>query len=90
MNLNPFLYNHKTYPDCPLATMLSGMLSAFQRLILIISIILGIGSFLFEDQFMPEVFGAAAIFFIVYILIRKYKYKLSDKLATKEYEKNKL
>ncbi|MDE6284771.1 MAG: hypothetical protein K2M17_03415 [Bacilli bacterium] len=84
------MYNYKTYPDCPLATMLSGMLSAFQRLIIVFTIILGMGSFLFEDQFMLDAFGAAVIFFIVYILIRKYKYKLSDKLATKEYEKNKM
>lgn len=90
MNLNPFIYKYKTYKDCPLSNSLSGILSGIQRVMLFFSIFLVFGGIFFEDKIIYELFITAFGFFIIYLIIRKYKTIWTDKLAEKEYKRNKL
>lgn len=88
MNLNPFVYKYKTYNNCPLATMLSGFLAAMEKFFLILSIIILLVLILDDVPNWYEALIGAVVMIGIYIILRIYKFRWSDKLAEKEIEKN--
>lgn len=88
MNLNPLVFEYKKYDNCPLATMLSAFLSGIQRLFIIFPTIMLL-VILFDDvENWDEALIAAIVMFVIYVVLRTFKLRWTDKLALKEAEKN--
>lgn len=84
MNLNPFVYSYKNYPNSKLATMLSNFLGAMQRMFILaaVGIVLVI---IFDDvSNSGEALIGSAVMFILWIIIKLNKDKWSDKIAAKQ------
>lgn len=88
MNLNPFVFKYKKYYNCPLATMLSAILAALEKVFFIFSIMI-ILVIIFEDvSNWDEALIGAVVMIVISIVLRIYKFRWSDKLAEKEIKKN--
>jgi len=88
MNLNPFVYQYKTYTNCPLATALSGILAGIQRVFICFALLLIFFSIVEDVENAWEAQVCAIGLLIIYIVLRKYKNIWTDKLAIKEAKKN--
>lgn len=88
MNLNPFVFQHKVYPKCPLSTMLNGFLAGMQRIFVLFAAIILLVLAIEDIDNWPEAMTAAIIMLILYVVLRKYKCQWTDKLAEKESLKN--
>lgn len=84
MNLNPFVYSYKHYPNSKLATMVSNFCGGMQRIFFIVSIII-FAVIIFGDV---ENWGEALIFGVVmlglWLLLKLKKGSWSDKVAAKQ------
>ena len=84
MNLNPFVYTYKRYPNSKLATMVNNFCSAMQRLFFF----LGFGLLtiiLFEDITNSiEALICSVTMILIWLIIKFNKNKWSDKISAKQ------
>jgi len=84
MNLNPFVYSYKHYPNSKLATNVNNFCSAIQRLFIVFATII-ILVVIFDDvSNWGEALCGAGVMLLLWIIIRYNKNKWSDKIATKQ------
>lgn len=90
MNLNPFVFHYKVYDQCPIATMISGMLSGTQRILIILSIMLYFICIFDPPTNLVEALIGATVLLIFWFLIKRYKIRWTNYIAEKEFKKNSL
>ena len=84
MNLNPFVYSYKRYPNSKLATMVSNFCGGMQRFFFIASIII-FAVIIFDDvENWGEALIAGIVMFALWLLLKLKKDSWSDKLAAKQ------
>ena len=84
MNLNPFVFPYKNYPNSKLATMVSKFCGAMQRMFFIFAIIITVVAFTVVNP--GEALMTAAIFFLIWFLLKRFKDRWTDKIAAKQEE----
>ena len=84
MNLNPFVFSYKYYPKSNLATMANKFCSAMQRLFLVFAIVITL-VVIFEDVSNGgEALCGAAVLYALWLILKLFKDKWSDKIAAKQ------
>lgn len=84
MNLNPFVYTYKRYPNSKLATMVNNFCSAMQRLFFFFGFGL-LAIILFEDITNSiEALICSVIMILIWLIIKFNKNKWSDKISAKQ------
>lgn len=86
MNLNPFVYSYKRYPNCKLATIVSNLCGAMQRLFIVFAVgftLVVIFNFNNVTNWGETLCGAG-IMFLLWLLIKNNKDKWSDTIAAKQ------
>lgn len=90
MNLNPFVFEYKHYPDCMLANLVSAVCSVIQKYCLLASILfLLVVIFSWGSNWGENLFGALFCFTISMVLMKK-KEGWCESLAKREREKNRI
>lgn len=84
MNLNPFVFPYKYYPDSKLATAVNCICSFTQRIILYFTIILSILFLFDEENRNGGLFITIVIMLFIWYLLKSNKDKWSEKIATKQ------
>lgn len=82
MSLNPFVYSYKRYPNSKLATFVNQFCSGMQRLFIIFAIIIALSAF--EVSNWGEALVASGVMFVLWLIIKHFKDKWSDKVAAKQ------
>lgn len=84
MDLNPFMYSYKNYPNSKLATMLNGFLSGMQRIFILAAV--GIVLVVIFDNVSNsgEALIGSVVMFALWLLIKLNKNKWSDKIAARQ------
>lgn len=84
MNLNPFVYTYKRYPNSKLATMVNNFCSAMQRLFFFFGFVL-LAIILFGDITNKiEALICSVIMILMWLFIKFNKNKWSDKISAKQ------
>lgn len=84
MNLNPFVYTYKRYPNSKLATMVNNFCSAMQRLFFFNGFGL-LAIILFEDITNSiEALICSVTMILIWLIIKFNKNKWSDKISAKQ------
>ena len=84
MNLNPFVYLYKRYPNSKLATSVNGFCAAMQRIFFFFSIII-FSVIIFDDvENWGEALIAGIVMLALWLLLKLKKDSWSDKLAAKQ------
>ena len=86
MNLNPFVFSYKYYPKSKLATMINQLCSAMQRLFLIFAIMITLVVILDAVSNIGTTLCGAAVLFALWLILKLFKDKWSDKIAAKQVE----
>ena len=84
MNLNPFVFYYKKYPNSKLATIVSGMCSAFQRLFFIYFIVMSLILIFSDVSNWEEALVADIIMFLIWLILKLNKDKWSNSIAKKQ------
>lgn len=84
MNLNPFVYSYKRYPNSKLATMVSNFCGAMQRLFILFAVGNTLVVLLDDVSNWSEALCGAGVMFVLWLLIKLNKDKWSDKIAAKQ------
>ena len=84
MNLNPFIFSYKNYPDCKLATFVNGICSGVQRICIIFATIITLVVVFDSVSNWGEALCAAAVMFLLWLLLKFKKDSWSDKIAEKQ------
>lgn len=90
MNLNPFVYTYKRYPNSKLATMVNNLCSAMQRLffffgfVLFAIILFGVITNKGDITNMIEALICSVIMILIWLIIKFNKNKWSDKISAKQ------
>lgn len=84
MNLNPFVFSYKYYPNSKLATMVSKLCGGMQKAFFFLAIII-IATVVFDEIVNPgEALIASGIMLVLWLLLRLKKDVWSDKIAAKQ------
>ncbi len=84
MNLNPFVFSYKQYPNSKLATFVNKFCSGMQKFFLIIAIILALVIIFDDVENWEEALIAVIVFFLLWLLLILRKNVWSDKIAAKQ------
>ena len=84
MNLNPFVYSYKHYPNSNLATMVSNICSLLQRMFIVFAIIITLVVVFDDVTNSGEALCGAGVMFVLWLLIKINKDKWSDLIAAKQ------
>jgi len=84
MNLNPFVYSYKHYPNSKLATMVNSVCSALQRVFLIFGTLIVLVVVLDSVSNWGEALCGAGVLFSLWLILKLNKDKWSDKIAAKQ------
>lgn len=84
MNLNPFVYSYKRYPDSKLATAVSNFCGAMQRIFILFAIGITIVIVFDDVSNWGEALIGAFVMFVLWLHLKFNKDKWSDKIAAKQ------
>lgn len=84
MNFNPFIFTYTKYPNSKLATFLNSVLSGMQRIFIVFSVLIAFVAIIDDISNKGEALIAAAIMFILWLLIKLNKDKWANKIAAKQ------
>lgn len=84
MNLNPFVFSYKHYPKSNLATMANKFCSAMQRIFMIFAIIITLVVIIEDVSNSGTALCGAAVVFALWLVLKLFKDKWSDKIAAKQ------
>ena len=84
LNLKPFVYSYKLYPNCKLATMVNQFCSAMQRLFFVFGLMITLVVLVDSVSNWGTALGGAAAFFVLWLVLKLNKDKWSDKIAAKQ------
>lgn len=90
MNLNPFVYSYKRYPESKFATTVNKFCGAMQRMFLLFGILTALIAIFDSVSNRGEALFGAGVMFIIVSLIKFNKDKWSDMIAAKQEETDKL
>jgi len=82
MNLNPFVYEYKVYPNSSLATKVNKFCGALQRIFFIFGVLIVITAFTVINP--GEAILCAVVMFLLWLLFKFRKDKWSDRIAEKQ------
>lgn len=86
MNLNPFVFSYKCYPNSKLATSVSQFCSGMQRVFGIFTVGIMLVVVLGGVSNCGEAIIGAGIMFILWLILKLNKEKWSDRIAAKQEE----
>ena len=84
MNLNPFVFSFKNYPNSKLATMVSRFCGAMQRMFILFAIGITLVVAFDDVSNWGEALCGAGVMFVMWLLIKFNKNKWSDNIAAKQ------
>lgn len=84
MNLNPFVFSFKYYPNSKLATMVNKFCGAMQRMFALFAICITLIVVFDDVSNWGEALCGAAVMFALWLVIKFNKNKWSDNIAAKQ------
>lgn len=84
MNLNPFVFSYKCYPNSKLATMVNRFCGAMQRMFIVFGIGITFVAIFGDVSNWGEALCGAVLMFILWFLLKVNKDKWSDKISAKQ------
>lgn len=84
MNLNPFIFYYKKYPNCKLATIVNHFLSTMQRIFLAFATLITLLVVFGEINNWGEALCCASLMYFLWLVLKLKKDKWSDKIAAKQ------
>lgn len=84
MNLNPFVFHYKNYPNSKLATAVSGICSGLQRLFFLYFIGMSLVLILGDISNWGEALAGDIIMFFLWLILKLNKDKWANSIAKKQ------
>lgn len=84
MNLNPFVFSFKNYPNSKLATAVSVFCGGMQRIFILFAIVITLDVVFDDVSNWGEALCGAGVMFVIWLLIKFNKNKWSDNIAAKQ------
>ena len=84
MNLNPFVFHYKNYPNSKLATAVSAICGALQRLFFLYFIGMSLALILSDISNWGEALAADIVMFLIWLILKLNKDKWANSIAKKE------
>lgn len=84
MNLNPFVFSYKHYPNSKLATYVNQCCSAMQRIFIVFAILIALVVIFDSVSNWGEALCGSGVMFLLWLILKCNKDKWCDKIAARQ------